>query len=72
MRHRLEERSYRRIDYAKALYFAAYYNPDNNFFHSYSANFFITKKKWLGSFIKEWNNYRNNKLAFDSLYYEQL
>jgi hypothetical protein len=51
MRQMLEVRSYRRIDFAKALYFAAYYNPDNNFFHSYSATFFITKKKWIGNFI---------------------
>ena len=60
------------MDFAKALYFAAYYNPDNNFFHSYSANFFITKKRLLGDFIKHWYNYRNTELAFDSLYYEQL
>ncbi len=68
----LEVRSYCRIDFAKALYFAAYYNPDNNFFHSYSANFFITKNKWIRNFIKYWNNYRGTELAFDALYYEQL
>ena len=57
-------------DLAKAIYFAAYYNPDNHFFYSYSVNFMITKQKWLGLFVKEWNRHREKDIAFDQLYYE--
>ena len=72
MRIMLENRQYHRIDFAKAIYFTAYYNPDNHFFMRYCGRFFVTKKKLLGTFINFWNKHRENETAFDRHFHEQL
>ena len=71
LKSRLEVTQYHKIEYSKAIYFAAYYNPENAFFTNYGARFFLTKNRWLSSFQALWRTYREKELGFDQDYFEQ-
>ncbi len=72
MRQMIEIKKYSRMDFAKAIYFSAYYNPDNLFFNRYCCKYWMVGKKMLDGFVSYWRKYREKEMAFDPFYYEQL